>query len=468
MAESAGRRWEREWRGRRAVREVAEVGRSIATDLRQRYPERLFVRGTVEHSDLRPEGASFTLVGEDPERGLTGRVEVVLDELHRASVLDEIADAGLRPEHLFAEGQPIVVGGRLSYRPERNRLEVRLETVDVAGTEALLAEARERARAELAAAGLDSRQAALALPVAPTRVGIVGAASSAAVAVLLDTLSGRGFQIRHRVYEAALEGNGATVEIARAITAASGDGHLLVFVVRDDGDRFRLVPFDAEPVARAVALCPVPVITGIGTGDTLAEQVAFRACASPEAAGAVVLERLEATLDLLERQEARLRKAAYAALARARVAHESASVALAEAGAAARQRAASARRRRGIELAVLAAVVVVALVALVAIARPPATVVAGLAVLLAAVAGFYALFRRRPAGVADPAEDLMTADEMSFEQAVSGLDGIRERLEVTDQPEVIEQLMRRADELSRHCRQLLGRAGEAIAVHEAT
>jgi exodeoxyribonuclease VII large subunit len=467
MAESASRRWEREWRSRRAVREVAEIGRSIATDIRQRYPERLWVRGTVERCDEGVDGTAFTLVGEDEESNAS-RVGVVLDEWHRPAVLEEIAAFGLQPEHLFAEGQAIVVGGRLAYHPDRNRLEVRLETVDVTGTEALLAEARGRARGELVAGGLHERQATLALPLAPIRVGIVGAACSTAVAQLLEALSGRGFTVRHTLYDTALEGNGAALAIAGALKRACRDDHQLLFVVRDEVARVRLVPFDTAAVARAVAGCGVPVVTGIGAGDTLAEEVAFRACPSPAAAGGLIVDRLEATLDVLERREARLRKSAYASLARVRATHETVAGALAEAAGAARQRAAAARRRRRVQLAVAAVVVLGLLAALVATVRPPATVIAGLAVVLAVVAGVFTLFRRRPAGASEPGENVMAVEDMTFEQALAALDDIRERLETADRPEVIEQLMRRADDLSRHCRQLLGRAGEAIAVHETT
>ena len=58
-------------------------------------------------------------------------------------------------------------------------------------------------------------------------------------------------------------------------------------MVRGGGSKADLAAFDAEPVARAVALSPVPVWTGIGhTGDeSVADLVANRSCITPTECG---------------------------------------------------------------------------------------------------------------------------------------------------------------------------------------
>ncbi len=61
----------------------------------------------------------------------------------------------------------------------------------------------------------------------------------------------------------------------------------------------------------------------------------------------------------------------------------------------------------------------------------------------------------------------MSADDLSFDQALEQLDTVRARLEEARKPEDIERLMRSAGELTARCRLLLGRAGEAIAANEA-
>jgi exodeoxyribonuclease VII large subunit len=69
-----------------------------------------------------------------------------------------------------------------------------------------------------------------------------------------------------------------------------------VVVVRGGGSKADLAAFDSEPVARAIATCPVPVWTGIGhTGDeSVADIVANRAFVTPTECGHELVTRVEA------------------------------------------------------------------------------------------------------------------------------------------------------------------------------
>jgi exonuclease VII large subunit len=63
----------------------------------------------------------------------------------------------------------------------------------------------------------------------------------------------------------------------------------VVILARGGGTAVRL-PYDTEIVARAVATCPVPVITALGhAGDrSLADEVAWRSVATPSSAAGLV------------------------------------------------------------------------------------------------------------------------------------------------------------------------------------
>jgi exodeoxyribonuclease VII large subunit len=67
----------------------------------------------------------------------------------------------------------------------------------------------------------------------------------------------------------------------------------VIAVVRGGGGRADLAAFESEVVARAVAMCPVQVWTGIGhTGDqTVADVVAARACITPTECGQAIVSR---------------------------------------------------------------------------------------------------------------------------------------------------------------------------------
>ena len=88
---------------------------------------------------------------------------------------------------------------------------------------------------------------------------------------------------------AAFEGPRAAADLVAALRrAVSGDDALpdVMVLVRGGGDRTGLLSLDTEAVARAVCLCPVPIIAGLGhqVDSTLVDEVAAVSCHTPSKA----------------------------------------------------------------------------------------------------------------------------------------------------------------------------------------
>ncbi len=68
----------------------------------------------------------------------------------------------------------------------------------------------------------------------------------------------------------------------------------VVLVVRGGGARADLATFDSEAVARAIASCPVPVVTGLGheVDRSVADEVACLALKTPTACAAELVDRV--------------------------------------------------------------------------------------------------------------------------------------------------------------------------------
>jgi exodeoxyribonuclease VII large subunit len=102
-----------------------------------------------------------------------------------------------------------------------------------------------------------------------------------------------------------VSGPGASLAIVDALQAVVGRvGVEVVVLARGGGDGPSLLPWSTEEVCRAVAACPVPVVSAIGhEGDRpLCDEVADLRCGTPSmAASAVVPDRaaLAAALDSL-------------------------------------------------------------------------------------------------------------------------------------------------------------------------
>ena len=161
---------------------------------------------------------------------------------------------------------------------------------------------------KLTAEGLFDAARKRPLPLLPRAVGIVTSASGA---VLHDirTVSGRRFPgIPLVLRPAQVQGEGAARDIAAGIAQVSRfPGVDVVIVGRGGGSMEDLWAFNEEIVVRAVADCPVPVISAVGhvTDTTLCDYAADMRAPTPSAAAALAVPEREALLEAVE--ELRLR-----------------------------------------------------------------------------------------------------------------------------------------------------------------
>jgi len=142
--------------------------------------------------------------------------------------------------------------------------------------------------ARLAPEGVFDQQRKLSLPPAPLRVVIVGPAGNG-VDDVLGVLRDSPWDIAVRHVAAASADADALVTGLRSVTDAAD----VVLLVRGGGD-LSDTAFDDEAVVRAVATCPIPVVTGIGhtTDQTLCDRASALSMPTPTAAGRWVVDRL--------------------------------------------------------------------------------------------------------------------------------------------------------------------------------
>lgn len=236
---------------------------------------------------------------------------------HLDRIRREVAPATL--ERLLAPGQTVTVAGRVRRSARTGKIELRVERVDAAVGEGLLAHRRREAELRLRAEGLLDRQRLhRRLPLAPLRVALVSGWDSDGLADARRVLADSGYFVRCQPYQERMEGPGAVARIARAVQQAAGGGNDVVLLVRGGGPSMALRPFDAEVIARAVAEAPVPVLTGIGhqRNHTLADAVAHQACISPTGAAERIVRQLRQAETQLHQAATRALDAATAAQGR--------------------------------------------------------------------------------------------------------------------------------------------------------
>ncbi len=220
-------------------------------------------------------------------------------------------------------GLAIELKGPTTFYPPNGSCQIVVETMRQAGLGKLF-EAFTRLKEKLAAEGLFDEALKRPLPAHPATIGIITSPAAAALRDVLTTLKRRSPATGVILYPTAVQGDGAASQIARAIETAGARAECDVLILcRGGGSIEDLWAFNEEVVARALADCQIPVISGVGheTDFTIADFVADRRAPTPTAAAELVSpdrqgllrqlaglgQRLEATLQRrVEREGMRL------------------------------------------------------------------------------------------------------------------------------------------------------------------
>jgi exodeoxyribonuclease VII large subunit len=203
----------------------------------------------------------------------------------------------------LADGEKVHVFGRPELFEQRGEFKLRALTIDRFGEGAHLA-SLERLKASLAAEGLFAEARKRPLPFLPRRIGVVTGNDAAAKRDVVATIRSRFPPASVLVAETYVQGPRAAAEIVAALGALCEEPDVDVLVLTRGGGSFEdLLPFSDERVVRAVAGCPVPVVSAVGhEQDTpLCDLAADVRASTPTAAGKLVVPELTELSGRLDR-----------------------------------------------------------------------------------------------------------------------------------------------------------------------
>ena len=205
------------------------------------------------------------------------------------------------------DGQRVVARGRVSVYGPKGEYQLACEHMEPEGLGARQL-AFEQLKERLSAAGLFDPERKRALPALPRKIGIVTSLDGAAVRDIIKVLRRRYGNAHIVIRPTRVQGEGAAMDIMRAIRAISRVRDVDVVIIgRGGGSIEDLWAFNEEVVARAIAGCPVPTISAVGheTDVTIADFVADVRAPTPSAAAEMVVSRKDdfcARIDRLTHQ----------------------------------------------------------------------------------------------------------------------------------------------------------------------
>jgi exodeoxyribonuclease VII large subunit len=201
--------------------------------------------------------------------------------------------------HLLFEpesGMHVVARGRLTVYEPRGDYQLVAEVLEPKGIGALQL-AFEQLKDRLFQEGLFDEARKRPLPMVPQRIGIVTSPTGAAIRDIIQVIHRRRANVHLYIYPVRVQGQGAAAEIGQGIEALNAFRPQLdvLIVGRGGGSLEDLWAFNEEPVARAIAVSDIPVISAVGheIDYTIADFVADLRAPTPSAAAELVAKSEE-------------------------------------------------------------------------------------------------------------------------------------------------------------------------------
>lgn len=154
----------------------------------------------------------------------------------------------------------------------------------------------EQLKKALALEGLFDQEHKQEIPKFPSKIAVLSAYPSAALADIVRAIKLRFPVVRVIVFPIPVQGKGAYLHIINTLNYVDSLGFNTIIIARGGGSLEDLWNFNEEALARAIYNCKTPIISGVGheIDYTICDFVADCRCATPTAAG------IKATPDLVE------------------------------------------------------------------------------------------------------------------------------------------------------------------------
>ena len=161
-------------------------------------------------------------------------------------------------------GQQVLVRAKITLYVPRGNFQIVVEHMEPAGQGALKAQF-DALKAQLQSEGLFAQDRKQALPAWPSQIGVITSPSGAAIRDILQVLQRRCPSIPVVIYPAAVQGADAPAQLRQALGLAVTRNECDVLIIgRGGGSLEDLWAFNDEALTRAVAECPIPIVSAVG------------------------------------------------------------------------------------------------------------------------------------------------------------------------------------------------------------
>jgi exodeoxyribonuclease VII large subunit len=193
------------------------------------------------------------------------------------------------------DGMQVILRGRVSLYEARGDFQLLADHLEASGEGALRA-AFDALKRKLTDEGLFADARKRTLPAFPNHVAVISSRTGAALRDVLSVLRRRCPTLRVTLLPVAVQGKDAEPQILHALgrladwPSTLGEPPDVVLLARGGGSLEDLWAFNLESIARAIAACPIPIVSAIGheTDFTISDFVADLRAPTPSAGAELI------------------------------------------------------------------------------------------------------------------------------------------------------------------------------------
>lgn len=259
---------------------VAQLLAQVRLALAKSFPQPVFVKGII--SKIKSPRHTYIELADAEDGSVHVSCFIWSDDAPR--ICGEVEKAGFALETELE----VMFEAEVGLNPRRGEVSLTVRRVVVEYTIGKLAAERDKTNERLKKEGLFEKNKLLKLPFIPSRLGLITSKAGTVINDFRDSLDAARFSFWLLWHPAAVQGASAKKELLRAIRALGQRRDLdAILIFRGGGSRAELAVFNDYEVAKAICLCPLPVLSAIGHQEDLssAQDVSFKSFGVPKDLG---------------------------------------------------------------------------------------------------------------------------------------------------------------------------------------
>lgn len=268
----------------RTIFSLLEVSRSIQKTIADRYKSLYWIKAEMNKlNHYTHSGHCYPELVEKKDGKIVAEVRSILWKTDYQRINQQFLNLLNEP---LREGITILFQAGISYDPMYG---FSLKIVDIDPTFVLGELEKEKINSlkKLHAEGLFNANKQLPFPLLPKRLAIISVETSKGLSDFFKIIKSNpwGYHFENTLFPALLQGDKSIPSIIKqlAVIAERTADYDAVAIIRGGGGEVGLSSFNNYLLSKAIAIFPLPVLTGIGhsTNETVSEMVAYKNAITP-------------------------------------------------------------------------------------------------------------------------------------------------------------------------------------------